>query len=544
MRSIVFSALLALLLAVNASAARVIVVDNRAPEGGDGSVEHPYRTVAAASDASKESDVIYLTPSATPYAETITLKRGQALVGAGDDAAIRSNGLDFPTGSEPATVQGTINLTGNNTVAGLTVIADKANGVSAAGSVDKITIRNVHFKTSNAMFGIYLASHAGDVSVIGGGLEATQNGGGVAIISGTGDVFFDQFPMSGTFSTAVRAEEHPLGAILFREGCDIRVDDASLDAIIAENLGGHTPFSFNAGLSIHGSSHRGIVAKNVVRLRVLGDASIATTNAAALDITDSAGDMTFRSVSAEGTTLQQGIHFVRFFGKASIQGGTIRGASVDAIHLEESRAIEFRGMVIDGGGGVTATKIRDVAFNNLDVRNANNVMLNDVDGVVQFDHCSLNAPVTIDQRLGTAAGSVALGRSHIDGHPLKALAAGTTKLKLEVNGTDLNGSAVTASATGTGQFTLAVHGGRFTNSNIEVNSVDSANVCTDFGGARFTPAEKAIHLAAADRARLSVAGARAADAEAIRRSIAENNNGAVATIEAPAASLSNTGKCD
>ena len=544
MRSIVFSALLALLFAVNASAARVIIVDNRAPEGGDGSVEHPFRTVAAASDVSHESDVIYLTPSATPYAETITLKRGQALVGAGDDAAIRSNGLDFPKGSESATVQGTVNLPGDNTVAGLTVVADRANGVSAAGSADKITIRNVRFKTSNAMFGIYLASHAGDVSVTGGGLEATQNGGGVAIISGTGDIFFDQFPMSGTFSTAVRAEDHPFGAILFREGSDIHVDDSSQDAIVAENLGGHTPFSFNAGLSIHSSHRRGIVARNVVRLRVMGDATIATTDAAALDITDSAGDMTFRSVSADGTSLQQGMRFMKFHGKATIEGGTIRGAAVDGIHLEESNGIEFRGVIVDGGGGITATKIHDVTFNNLDVRNANNVMLNDVDGAVRFDHASLAAPVTIDQRLGAAAGSVALDHSHVASQPLKALAAGTTKLKLALNATDLNDSSITASAVGSGQLALAVSGGRFSNSTINVTSADTASVCTDFGGARFTPAEKAIHLTAVDGAHLAVAGARAADAGSIRSAISQSNNGAEVAVEASAASLSNSGKCD
>ena len=539
-RTFLLSTAFAVFAVANASAT-LFIVDNHAPAGGDGTIEHPFRTIAAASEVSHESDVIYVTPSSTPYAETVILKFGQKLVGASDDPVIGSMGVDLPKSSDMATIQGTVNLGGDNVVAALTIVADRTNGVSAAGSSDKILIRNVHFRTSNSGFGLYLADHGGDVSVIGGGLEATQNGGGIAVVGGTGNVFFDQFPMSGSFATVVRASDHAFGAILFREGCDIRVDDALYDAIVLENLGTRAPIAFNAGLSVRSGRRRGIVASHVQRLNVGGDATIATTNAAALDISDSAGDAVFHSVSAEGTT-PYAIRITRFRGHAAIQGGTVRGATSHAIDIDDATGVEVTGVIVDGGGGIVATKPHDVTFNSIDVRNATGVMVSDVDGAIHFERCTFTTPVTIDQRVGT--GSVMLDRCHFDKQPVRLLATGATKVNVEINGADASDSAMSMSAVSTAQIAIAVHGGRFTRSPIDAKSDGTSSVCADISGARFSPSEKAIQLSAAEGWKLAIVGARNADASSMRTTIAQANNGASVSIDAPSASLSAATKCE
>ena len=516
MKSIGFFCL-AFIVAASAHAA-LIVIDSSAPEGGDGSIERPYRTVAAALAASHESDVLYLTPESKPYAEPIALKTGQKLVGSPSDTLLRSRGLDFSATTENATVQGGITLATSNEIAGLTVIADQTNGVSGSGNIGKLLIRDVHFKTSKGMFGLRLSDYTGDAAVNGGGLEATQDGGGIEVLKGNGNLFFDQFPMTGIFSTAVRVTDHVFGPILFREGCEIRVDDSREDAIFADNVGSRAPLRFNAGFSIHSSRGRGIAASHVGILVVAGNATISTTNAAAIDLTDSGGDLALTSVTADGPALQRGIRMVRFRGRARIDGGAVRGATADAIQFEQSSGIDVTGMTIDGSGGIVASGVSAVTFKSLIVRRAKSVSLTDLTGAVLFDQSTLAAPVVIEQH--SKNGSVTFERCA------------------------MNGGTVTASAQTDSRLTFAVHGGTFQGTRIALNASESAHVCTDIGGVRFTPAENAIRIDASGSATVNVAGARSADASAVRTSIAEANKGATVSINVPAASLSNAARCD
>lgn len=71
----------------------VIHVDNSAPGGGDGTVEHPYNTLAAAQAASATHDVIYVhrgDGTTNGYNAGIVLKDYQQLLGSGNNFVMRS----------------------------------------------------------------------------------------------------------------------------------------------------------------------------------------------------------------------------------------------------------------------------------------------------------------------------------------------------------------------------------------------------------------------------------------------------------------------
>lgn len=520
---------------------RVLIVDNHVSRDGDGSVEHPFKTIGAAVQTGEEGETIYVTPSSDSYVESVTLKPGQKLVGSNSDEAIRSLGVELPDSANAATIQGGVYVKSNNVLAGLTIIADRANGVTSTGGTDKLIFRNVRFKTSNGMFGLLLADHAGDVTFDGGGLEASAGGGGVSVNGGLGNVFFDNFPMSGTFSSAVLVNEHNSGFILFRDGSPIRVDDSTQDAVVVQNLPSRARVVFSGGLQIHGTHRRGFIASHVQYLGVFGNATISTSNAAALELTDVTGDVTFDSVSAEGSALAHGIRLGQVRGKVTINGGTIRSGTSPALDLEDVGQTSFKGLLIDGGKGIVASKLHDVGFEGLDVRHVTSVVLNDLDGSsVVFTRCSFAAPLTIDQRV--ANGGVIFDRCRFSA-PVKLFSAATTSLTADFNGAEVSGGSLSATTDDASTLRLQVVGGRFTGSNVDVTAAGTSTVCAEVSSAKFAPVEKAIHFSAAGGAKMTIVGAKSNDVSAIRSAVAESNNGAAVAIDAPASSLATASKC-
>jgi len=540
MKRIVAGCLFAVLFPIAVSA-RVLVVDNRVSSSGDGTVEHPFKTIAAAAETGDEGDVIYVTPSSDPYAEIVTLKPEQKLVGSNADEAIRSLGIELPDSASPATIHGGVIVKSNNIIASLTIIADRANGITSTGGTDKIIVRNVNLKTSNGMFGLLLADHAGNVTFEGGGLEATEGGGGVSITGGVGNVFFDNFPMSGTFSTAVLANEHNSGFILFREGSTVRVDDSTQDAVVVQNLSSRARLVFSGGLQIRSSHRRGLIVSHVQYFGVFGNASIATSNAPALELTDFMGDATFDSVSAEGSAMPHGIRMDHVRGRVGINGGTIRSASSPALDLDDVGQTSIKGLLIDGGKGIVATRLHDVSFEQLDVRRATGVMLNDLDGSsAVFNRCSFSVPVTIDER--TANGGVIFDRCRFSAQ-VKLLSAGTTSLTADFNAAEVSGGSLTAIADDASTLRVQVAGGRFTGADVNVTAAGTSTVCTEVSSVKFAPVEKAIRFSAVEGTKMTIVGAKSNDVSAIRSAVAESNNGAGVAIEAPASSVSSASKC-
>src|SRR5205814_7139035 len=86
-------------------------------------------------------------------------------------------------------LQGSVNVAGDNVVAGLTIVVPRgAAGMTSAGGQGPLALRGVNFQTSQHGFGIVLQNHDGAVSIIGGGVQATGEGSGLALFGGSGTV--------------------------------------------------------------------------------------------------------------------------------------------------------------------------------------------------------------------------------------------------------------------------------------------------------------------------------------------------------------------
>lgn len=448
-----------LLLALPVMAGSVAFVDNTAPPDGDGTAARPFTRIAMGLGA----DTIYVTETSTPYDESVTLRKGQTLMGSAEGDAL------VPARQGPGpTIRGTIGLSGDNVVAGCTIVADRGSvGVGAYGSTGKVTLRTLWFRTSQRGWAVVLQNHTGAVAVTGGGIEAVGEGSGVALSGVEGDVTFDRFPMRGSFNTAVDIRNQVRGAIVFRNRSPLRVEDAAGDAVFIDGVPATASVAFPDRIEIHGR-RRGLVVNRVAKF-VLSDPGsfVATRDGAAVDFRDSGVDVTLQSASAEGEKLAEGLVLDRVHGKFAItgegqkggSGGTIRGAANYALRIAQSSNLRianmnliasgsngrvkaarcagefdanttapcnaalyvrhvngatFENIVVDGGAamGLNANNIRDVIFDGLQVKNAGDetfeagALLQEV-GDVRFSRCTFagnaGSELSMEQRFNHGA---------------------------------------------------------------------------------------------------------------------------------------------
>jgi hypothetical protein len=452
-------AVVSCLLASSASAT-VIFVDSLAVAPGQGTRQWPYAKLASAANASAAGDVIYVVDSGTPYNDSIALKKGQMLVGSafGLDA-LRTEfhvetGVDLPAreGASPV-IHGTVSTTGDNIIAGCTIVAERIAGINGAGAVGTLTVRDVYFKTSLGGFALFLQDQHGKVTITGGSVDATQQGGGLGFAGGEGEISVDHCSVSGDFSAVLRVSGRRLGAITFRRGTKFRVADAGDDAIVLRDIDRSAPIVFEDVVTVHGR-RRGFVAGNVGSVKLGGSSTLSTTNGAALDIRDSGVELSFESVSASGVapgTLDEGIVVDRVHGHVTITGvdgkagtgGAIVHARANGIRIAQTSNVRvagititdsgvntpargvrcagtfevnstavcraalylrhvtdsaFENIVVDGGGamGINANNLRDVSFSGLDVHRAGDetfesgVLLQELSGTITFASSSFS----------------------------------------------------------------------------------------------------------------------------------------------------------
>jgi hypothetical protein len=448
------------LIATSASAARVIFVDSVAVAPGQGTRQWPFTTLASAASASGFGDVIYVNDSGTPYTDSIVLKKGQILAGSafGLDA-VRSEfkvdtGVDLPArqGASPV-IHGTISTSGDNIIAGCTIVAERVPGINGSGALGTLTVRDVYFKTSLGGFAIFLLDQHGKVTITGGSIDATQQGGGLGFSGGEGDITVDHCPVSGDFTAALRVMNRRLGPITFRRGTKFRIADAADDAIFLRDLEKSAPIVFEDVVTVHGR-RRGFVASNVGSVKLGGSSTLDTTNGAALDVRDSGVELSFESVSASGLapgTLDEGIVVDRVHGHVTITGvdgktgtgGAILHARANGIRIAQTANVRiagitladsgvntpargircagtfdvnstavchaalylrhltdstFENIVVDGGGamGINANNLRNVSFSGLDIHRAGDetfesgVLLQELSGTITFSASSFS----------------------------------------------------------------------------------------------------------------------------------------------------------
>src|SRR5437764_2051676 len=246
-RSSLLLLILASLIALPAAAAgrRVIFVDNRSAEEGSGMYAKPFKRLTTAQQASSFDDVIYVAEGSAPYDESITLKRGQVLVGsayglealrADDKMELEAPVVAAMAGPGP-TIRGTVPLTGSNILAGITVVTMGAAAVAASTTTGPLTIRNTYVHTAAHANGIVLSAVDYPVTIAGGALEATAQGNGIAVWGGTADVTFDGFNVTGDFGNAIDVRGRTRGAVVFRGRSTIKIADATQPAV---TIGGST----------------------------------------------------------------------------------------------------------------------------------------------------------------------------------------------------------------------------------------------------------------------------------------------------------------
>jgi hypothetical protein len=445
--------LLVLFAALPALARHVVFVDNSAPPNGDGTAARPLASIAAADGA----EVIFVVETATPYVENVTLRKGQSLIGSayGLDALRVEMKVDLDA-SAPArqgvgpVIAGTVNVAGDNVVAGCTLVPlPNSTAIVSSGAQGQLAIRAVWFRTSQRAFAIFLQEHHGGVTIVGGGVEATAEGSGIGISGGEGDVTVERFPMRGAFGTALQIHDRSLGAIVFRNGSPIRVDDAVDDAIAIAGVSSRGGVTLADRVQIHGR-RRGLVAERVVKLLLSGaGSSVATSGGAAVDLRDCGIDVVLESLSAEGETLVEGAVLDRVHGRFAVtgrdgkpgSGGAIRSAKGIGIRVAQTGNVRFANMtitargtavppkgarcggdfdvnstapcpaalylrhltdstfeniIIEGGGatGINANNVRDLTFTRVEVRRAGDqsfesgVLLQEVGGTIRFTLCT------------------------------------------------------------------------------------------------------------------------------------------------------------
>jgi hypothetical protein len=452
------TAFVLVMLAVGGAAlgASVAFVDNRAPAGGSGSREQPFNTIATAVSA---ATIVYVAESDKPYLESVTLKKGQMLIGSAfgldalqTDLHVETGVVGVPAmqGPGPA-IHGTIDVSGDNIIAGCTLLSDGVAGISGSGAIGTLMVRNVYFKPSLAGFAIYLQDQQGRVDIAGGSIEAANRGSGIAIGGGYGDVIIDRFPISGEFNAAVRIQGRRSGTVTFRRGSKLHVRDAFDDAVVITNIERPAAVLFEDTIDVRGR-RRGLVIDRVAKVVIGGTSTLNTANGAALEVHDSGVDLTFESVSAQGVapgTLDEGIILDRVHGPVSITGvdgkigtgGAIlhaRGNGIRIVHADHVRVAgvtltdsgvnkpvrgarcagnfevnstaicraalylrhisdsTFENIVIDGGSamGINANNIRNVTFGGLDVHQAGDetfesgVLLQEAGGTITFSRSS------------------------------------------------------------------------------------------------------------------------------------------------------------
>ncbi|MGA8808045.1 MAG: hypothetical protein WB973_09210 [Thermoanaerobaculia bacterium] len=441
-----------LAIAGAAAGASVAFVDNRAAAGGSGTRDHPFATIA---QAVQSGTIVYVAESDKPYEESVSLKKGQMLVGSafGLDALRAEFHVEFEGGGVPAiqgagpTIRGTIAASGDNVIAGCTMLAEGPNAIVASGAVGTLTIRNVYFKTSRGGFAIYLQAQQGNVDISGGAIDATNGGGGIALDNGYGDVGIERIPISGEFNTALRVQGLRSGTVTLRRGSKFHVRDAFNDAIVISGVERGAAVVFEDTIDVRGR-RRGVVIDKSAKVVIGGASTLNTANGAALEVHDSGVDLSFESVSAQGLapgTLDEGIILDRVHGKVSITGtdgkigtgGAILHARGNGIRIDHADHIRMAGLtltdsgvnkpvrggrcagnfevnstavcraalylrhisdsafeniVIDGGSamGINANNIRDVTFGGIDVHRAGDetfesgVLLQEVGGTITF----------------------------------------------------------------------------------------------------------------------------------------------------------------
>jgi hypothetical protein len=501
-------------VSVHAAPLRVAFVDNRAAAGGVGTAEHPIATI---NDALRFGEIIFVAETDQPYRESVTLRRGQMLIGSayGLDAVRSELHAEFDAPPTPAAqgpgplIQGSVILTGDNVVAGVIIATAAPAALSTTSPSGPISVLATYIRTSRAAIALSINSNDFPVTFTGGGLTAA-GGGGVMLYGGMAPVTFDRFAIDGTFTSALDIRGR-LGATIFRGRAAIDVADATQPAVTIADCTGRVAIEVPLRVTAHA---RGVsISKSTVKIR--GDASrIATTNAPALEIRDAAVDAAFEAVSANSG--DRGVIVDKLRGTLAITGGAIANVRVHGIEVTQSSGVrlsnitltdagggdrvkcddevesktnlrcgaalylrhvshsELENIIVTGGKqiGLNANNIEDVTFGGLQIRGVSDeaVVVDEAKGTVKFNRCAFESSVVVAQQYNSA--KIVFDRCTFSGVARPTATAylaafrtsGIGKLDLELRNIELHdnaGSGLHAEGAGSSTLNMLVMDSRF-----------------------------------------------------------------------------------
>jgi len=519
-RSLALLLVLAAVVPAHAAGRHVVFVDNRVPPGGGGSQRQPFATIAEAMRAAADFDVIFVTETDQPYVASITLRRGQMLVGSayGLDALRTELQTEFDVAAMPAAkgpgplIQGSVILAGDNVVAGVTIETAVPAAIASSSPGGPISILSTFLKISGSALGLTIGNADFPVNVTGGGLTSA-GGGGVSLYGGRGVVTFDRFTIDGTFTSALDIRGRT-GATKFKGRAAIDVAGATQPAVTIANCTGRV--EIEVPLRVIAKARGVSIAQSSAKIS--GDASrIATTDATALEIRDSNVEAAFANVSATGG--DRGIVVDKLRGTLAITGGAIANSrfygitisqtsgvrlsnititdagsgdrtkcddAIEAktnlrcgagIHLRHVSRSEFENVIVSGGkqNGLNANNLEDVTFGGLQIRNAGDeageaaVVLDEAKGAVKFARCifedAAGGGVIVAQQFNSAKVSFdrcAFGgaaRPMLSSHLATFRTSGAAKLEVEIRNAEMHdnaASAIRAEAAGTSAINATI----------------------------------------------------------------------------------------
>ncbi len=340
------------------------------------------------------------------------------------------------------TILGSVNLAGENLVAGCTIVTAAAAAISAAMPSGTIMIRDTYIRTSRRAMGISLSGTDLPVTIRGGGLDASAEGDGISIYGGRGDVTFEGFNVAGSFGSAIDIRGRTGGNVVFRGRAAIKIAGATQPAVSVSNCsGGRVEFAVPLQITARA---RGLFVSKAAAKIAGGSSWIATTDGTALEVRDASVDAAFVSISASGV-LNEGIIIDKLRGTFVIagdqekpgSGGTIRNARLHGIAIMQSSNVRIANVTLvdDGSGdrakcdeqveaktnlqcraalylrhvahaelsnvsvtggrqvGLNANNLQDVVFGGLEIRDVGDeaseaaVVLDEISGNVRFSRC-------------------------------------------------------------------------------------------------------------------------------------------------------------
>jgi len=370
-------------------------VDNTKPNG-IGTQSSPFNNLADAEAASVSGDIIFIFEGSgtTGQDAGITLKEDQRLIGQGVDFVVL--GTTLVTASNNPVIGNTtgdgIVLADGNTVEGLTIDSAFGNGISGSGITDA-TLGSVTLQNPGAL-GVSLSSVSGQfdissVSITGSGGDGVNLSGGSAnfdfsglsISTASGDGFVAN---GGTITIASGSISTTDGVALDVSGSTF---DATFSSIAANNSGGPgVSLSGNTGtttidsLAITNTGGTGLLVSNAGTLNISGAVnSITTTTGAAVDVDNTAVNLTFASLSSTNSGAR-GIDLGTVSGRFTVTGmTTVDGAAGEAIRIVN----------VSGAGS-------SLTFGDVDVlnRNSTGIFMDTVAGTAQFGIATIPNPLS------------------------------------------------------------------------------------------------------------------------------------------------------